>query len=150
MIGGRTATLRVEPHLRAAIYAVVALLFITGAAWLAMDQGTDAFAPDAGWGQVSAALLAAHGGFAMAFLLLLGALVALHVQSAWRSRRNRVIGATMLVANATLILTAFGLYYLGSETLRRWTSDVHIAVGLGFPAILAIHVFLGRRSRRVE
>ncbi len=56
--------MRVERRFRATIYAVVALLFITGAAWLAVDQGTDAFAPDAGWGQVSAALLAAHGGFA--------------------------------------------------------------------------------------
>jgi len=55
----------------------------------------------------------------------------------------------MLAVNAALIATAFGLYYIGHEALRRWTGTVHTTIGLGLPALLAIHVWLGRR-RRVE
>jgi small-conductance mechanosensitive channel len=51
----------------------------------------------------------------------------------------------VLATNAVLIVTAFGLYYTGSEMLRRWTSDIHIAVGLGFPLLLLLHVILGKR-----
>ncbi len=84
----------------------------------------------------------------MLFLLLLGALIALHVRTSWPSRANRASGIIILATNAVLITTAFGLYYVGSDALRRWTSDIHIAVGLGFPILLALHVFLGKRSQR--
>jgi hypothetical protein len=51
----------------------------------------------------------------------------------------------MVVCNAVLIVTAFGLYYFGSETLRPLTSDVHIVVGLALPFLLALHIWLGRK-----
>jgi hypothetical protein len=88
-----------------------------------------------------------HGGAAMAALLLLGALYPLHARRAWRAHRNRLSGSGMVTINAVLILTAFGLYYLGSETVRPWTSGVHIGFGLLLPAWLLGHVLLGRRSR---
>jgi hypothetical protein len=92
-------------------------------------------------------MLMLHGGVAMATLMLLGALVPLHVRRAWRSGRNRMTGPIMIVVNAALIATAFGLYYAGSETLRPWISDLHIALGLALPAGLLVHVWLGRRTR---
>ncbi len=52
----------------------------------------------------------------------------------------------MVTFNSVLVVTAFGLYYAGSETLRPWMSDVHLWVGLAFPLLLLIHVVLGRRS----
>ena len=64
---------------------------------------------------------------------------------AWRGRLNRVSGSVMLVCNAILIATAFGLYYLGSEATRPLISDLHIAVGLALPLLLALHIWLGRR-----
>jgi hypothetical protein len=54
----------------------------------------------------------------------------------------------MITFNAILIVTAFGLYYLGSEMLRPWISDVHIAVGLALPLLLFVHVILGRRGSK--
>ena len=98
------------------------------------------------WQEIAANLLMVHGGAAMATLLLLGALVPLHVQRAWRAGKNRAAGVAMVTLNAVLIVTAFGLYYSGSETLRPWMSDVHLWVGLAFPLLLLIHVVLGRRS----
>jgi cation transport ATPase len=92
-------------------------------------------------------LLRLHGAAAMAMLVLLGALLPLHVRVGWRRRRNRASGAVMLVSNAILVVTAFGLYYTGSETLRQWTSDLHLAIGLGLPVLLAGHIVLGRRTR---
>jgi uncharacterized protein (TIGR03382 family) len=54
----------------------------------------------------------------------------------------------MVAVNAVLIVTAFGLYYAGSETLRPWASDLHIAVGIALPLVLLVHVWLGRRTRQ--
>ena len=53
----------------------------------------------------------------------------------------------MVTINVLLIVTAFGLYYSGSDVLRGWTCYVHIAVGLALPILFGIHLLLGRRSR---
>jgi hypothetical protein len=84
----------------------------------------------------------------MVALLLLGALIPLHVMRAWRARRNRVSGSAMATFNAVLIVTAFGLYYLGSETLRPWMSWIHIAAGVSLSLWLPVHIYLGRQAMR--
>jgi hypothetical protein len=139
--------LRLKPSLRFSIYAAFAALFLTGAGWLAADWQKD-ISSDEIWQQAAAYLLMAHGGVAMATLLLLGALIPIHLRRAWRSDKNRVSGSIMAALNAVLIVTAFGLYYLGSETLRPWISWTHIVVGLSLPLLLSVHVFLGRRGLR--
>jgi hypothetical protein len=138
--------LRLDPRFRFALYGAFALLLLTGAAWLVADPLKDS--PDGElWQRVSASVLMVHGGAAMATLIFLGALFPLHVRLGWRSRRNRLTGPAMLTVNAVLVLTAFGLYYLGSETLRPWASDLHIVVGFALPALFIAHVVVGRRSR---
>jgi hypothetical protein len=136
---------RLSPLFRGSLYAAFVVLTLTGAAWLLADWRKNSGAES--WQDIAADLLMLHGGAAMAALLLLGALGPLHVRRAWRSGRNRMTGPTMVAVNAALILTAFGLYYAGSDALRPWISDLHIAVGLALPVLLAIHVWLGRRSR---
>ncbi len=140
-------TLRLRPSLRFAIYAAFAVLFLTGAGWLVADWQKD-ISGDEIWQQTVAYLLMVHGGAAMVTLLLLGALIPVHLLRAWRSRRNRVSGLIMATLNATLIVTAFGLYYLGSETLRPWMSLTHIAAGFSLSLLFPIHIFLGRRELR--
>jgi hypothetical protein len=137
--------LRLDRSFRYALYTAFAVLFVTGAGWLLADQMKDTSSGE-GWQLAVAYLLMAHGGTAMAALLLLGALFPLHVRRAWRARRNRLTGSTMVTFNAALILTAFGLYYFGSETLRPWASLLHTAVGLLLPILLLVHVVTGRRS----
>jgi hypothetical protein len=51
----------------------------------------------------------------------------------------------MITLNTLLIMTAFGLYYLGSETVRPWMSWIHILVGFSVPGLFTLHIFLGRR-----
>jgi small-conductance mechanosensitive channel len=69
-----------------------------------------------------------------------------HVQRAWRAKKNRTTGITSVAIYGLLILTAFGLYYVGSEALRPWISTIHIAFGLAVPAVVVAHVMVGRAS----
>jgi hypothetical protein len=124
--------------LRWSVYALVVVLFATGVAWWLLDGGPSA---------VRFYLIATHGFAAMAFLLALGAIVGVHVREGWRRQLNRASGSLVLAIAGGLILTAFGLYYLGSESLRGWSSTLHIVIGLALPFMLAAHVVLGRRAR---
>ena len=54
----------------------------------------------------------------------------------------------MVACNAVLILTAFGLYYLGAETLRPWASCAHIVAGFALPVLVTFHIWLGRRRSK--
>lgn len=130
--------MRLEPGLRWSIYSSVATLFATGTAWWLLDSGPTV---------IRFYLIAAHGLAAMVFLVALGATLALHVREGWRRRVNQASGAVVLTIVCLLILSAFGLYYIGSEVLRDLVSDLHIVVGLVLPVLLAIHVALGLRAR---
>jgi hypothetical protein len=137
--------LRLSSSFRYAIYAAFAILLLTGAGWLFANWQKE-FSDDEIWQQSIAYLLMVHGGTAMAALLLLGALFPLHLVRAWRARKNRISGSAMATFNAVLIVTAFGLYYLGSETLRPWMSWIHIAAGFSLGVLFPLHIYLGRRK----
>jgi hypothetical protein len=139
--------LRLDPRFRFALYAAFSVLFVTGAGWLLADRMKDAPRTGEAWQMTAAYLLMLHGGAAMTTLLLLGALVPLHMQRAWRSRINRVTGTAMMTFNAVLVATSFGLYYAGSEMLRPWMSDIHVIFGLCLPALLLVHIAVGRHDR---
>jgi heme A synthase len=139
--------LQLKPSFRFSIYAAFAVLFLTGAGWLVADWEKDV-SGDEIWQQTAAFLLMVHGGGAMVTLLLLGELIPTHVRRAWRNRKNRVSGSVVAALNAVLIVTAFGLYYLGSEAVRPWTSWIHIAAGSSLSLLIPVHIFLGRRESR--
>ena len=139
--------MRLKSSFRFAIYAAFAVLFLTGAGWLVADWRKN-ISDDEIWQQAAATLLMVHGGAAMLTLLLLGALIPVHVLRSWRSGNNLVSGSVMITLNTLLIVTAFGLYYLGSETVRPWMSWIHLVVGFSVPVLFAIHIFLGRRRSK--
>jgi len=134
---------RLDLPFRFAIYFAFATLFASGAAWLGADQMKESANGEI-WQQAAAYLLKVHGGAAMLTVMLLG-VFPLHIGRAWRAKKNRATGIVMLACNAVLIATAFGLYYLASETLRPWASDLHIAFGLAIPLLFLAHVKAGRR-----
>jgi hypothetical protein len=136
--------LRLSRPFRYALYGVFAALLISGGFWLLADGLKDSPEGET-WQAISANLLMIHGGAAMVALMLLGALVPVHGLRAWRGRRNRVTGAAMACLNGVLIVTAFGLYYLGSENLRPWLSTIHLAAGFALPVQLIAHIYFGRR-----
>jgi hypothetical protein len=142
--GKTRCALQFDPRFRAAFYTVFSVLLVTGVAWLPADRLKNSAGADL-WSALAPVLLMAHGGAAMLALLLLGALVPLHLAPAWRRDKNRAMGVAMAMLTVVLIATAFGLYYIGSDTLRGWASDLHIALGLVFPGLLVAHVATGRR-----
>jgi hypothetical protein len=70
---------RLSPGLRIGLYAAFAVLFTSGAGWLAANWLKDGSGDDM-WQESAAYLLMLHGGCTMAILMLLGALAPLHVQ----------------------------------------------------------------------
>ncbi len=136
--------MRLKPSFRYAIYAAFAVLFLTGAGWFIADWQKD-ISSDEIWQQIAANMLMVHGGAAMLALLMIGALIPLHLLRSWRARKNRVTGSVMAAFNAVLIVTAFGLYYLGSEAVRPWMSWIHIGAGLLLALMFPLHIVLGRR-----
>lgn len=123
-----------------------AVLALTGAVWFLADWRKDLSADDV-WQQVAANMLMIHGGTAMLALLLLGALIPIHLLRSWRSGKNRISGSVMMALNAALIMTAFGLYYLGSEAVRPWISWIHLVTGCVVVLTFPVHIWLGRRQR---
>ena len=49
-----------------------------------------------------------------------------------------------------LIATGYGLYYLGNDSVRDPVSLAHWLVGLGMPALMGCHIWLGRASRKLR
>jgi hypothetical protein len=137
--------LRLEASFRWTVYGAAAALFVTGAAWLAADALKDGPTGDA-WQEIGANLLMVHGGAAMAMLMVFGALFPSHIRRGWRARKNRLSGGAMVTLNGLLIATAFGLYYSGSDLMRPWISDAHIAAGFALAALIVIHPLIGHRS----
>jgi len=124
---------------------VLALLFFTGIAWAYWTYLVGSPGDLEATGKVWA--LKIHGAASMAILVLIGMLLNGHVRSAWRARRNRANGSIFLSVFAVLTITGCGLYYAGGEMLRKWTSWIHLVVGLALPIFLLIHILLGRRTR---
>jgi hypothetical protein len=137
--------IRLKPLQRYFLYGVLALLFLSGVTW----EYWNYLAASPGYFEASAKAWAMkiHGAAAMAILVLVGMLLAGHVRTAWRARRNRGNGLLFLTAFAILTVTGYGLYYAGGEDLRAWTSWIHLGVGLALPLLLMLHVWLGRRTR---
>ena len=141
----RPDPIRLKRFQRSFLYAVLALLFLTGTAWAywnyLVPEPRDFESSAKAWA------MKIHGGGAMAILVLVGMLLTGHVRFAWRVRRNRGNGSLFLGAFGILTVTGYGLYYAGGESLRAWTSWIHLAVGLALPLLLILHIWLGKRTR---
>jgi hypothetical protein len=143
------AGIRLSRRHQAWVYGTLGVLFASGVLDLAARFGLRGQGP---FGETRSPLepssLKLHGAAAMAFLLLLGTLLPGHVRRAWQAGLSRVAGALLLGLNGLLILSGYGLYYLGGEGTRRLVSPLHWAIGLLLPVGLAWHIREGRRLRR--
>jgi len=138
---------------RTALYGAFTVLFLTGAAWSVLDDGFAWLGYGGDGNPISPILLDIHGGAAMLALLVLGSLFPQHVKWAWSGGMNRVTGGLMLSTQSLLVLTGYALYYAGDDGVRSVASGLHLAIGLGFPAILLWHIIEGRRrvaARRAQ
>jgi len=141
----RPELIRLKHLQRYFLYAVLALLFLSGIAW-ACSTYLAASPPDFE-ANLKTWAMKIHGAAAMAVLVLIGMLLTGHIRFAWRARRNRANGSIFVTVLALLVITGYGLYYAGGERLRAWTSWIHLAVGLALPIFLLFHISLGKRTR---
>lgn len=133
------------------IYLISLLLVVSGLGWLiahyflatAGEFGEAHHFSEPWW-------LKLHGGAAMIFLIVFGALLPAHAVRAWRVNKNRNSGAAMLAIVAILVVTAYGLYYAGGDVLRDWLGVIHWITGLLAVAGLILHIWIGKRSRSVH
>lgn len=94
-------------------------------------------------------MLRLHGAAAMAVLVLLGTLLPTHIGRFWRPAPHSGAGLTFLAFVALLVLTGYGLYYLGGEGWRAFCRQAHIVGGLVAVPVFAYHLWRGRALRRL-
>lgn len=131
-----------------ALWLTVLLLTVTGAVWLwaeylyqPADGGMEAY-------EIKHYAMLVHALFALAFVYAAGTLLYTHMQMAWRQQRNRASGAVMTAFAAVLVLSGYGLWYAGGETLRPLSEWAHWVTGFGLPPLLLLHALLGKRRVR--
>jgi hypothetical protein len=126
-------------------HAILAAVYFTGIAWIALRYGVAGDDLENGWSIARAWMLRAHGAAAMLTLVAIGSLLAIHVPSGWRLRSNQRSGTGMLAVMTGLAVTGWLLYYAAGEALRAWSSYVHIAIGAAAPLALLWHLAYRRR-----
>lgn len=143
---------RLSRRHRFALYSALGLSFASGFAWWLLDhfgriEGEFGPAPH----PAQAWLLRVHGAAAFASLIVLGTLLPVHVKRAWRAAKNRRSGTVLLSLVALQVGTGYALYY-ADEGLRTLAGQIHFALGITLPVLLAAHIVIGRRitSRRAR
>jgi hypothetical protein len=147
---GVNLSFRLERWHRLSMYAVIAVLFISGALWLVVHY---LLAVEGEYGRVPHPLehpaVIFHGACAMFGLFFVGSLLNLHMRRAHRAKRNRLSGWGMIAAMLGLTVTGFGLYYLSSDASHALWSWSHSVIGLGLPPLLVWHIVRGRSVRKL-
>ena len=142
-------SLRLERWQRRALYASVTVLAASGLLWLAahfwwrpITQFGEGVSPLEPWS------MKIHGAATMLFLFLIGTMLNTHIRRALRNRRNLVSGWIVIGLIASLVFSAYGLYYLSGESARPIWSNLHWVMGIAFAAGIVLHIFLGRQAQR--
>jgi hypothetical protein len=131
------------------IYAILAAAYVTGVGWIVLHYGiVGQQALDNAWDMAQAWMLRAHGAAAMLTLVAAGSVLAIHVPSGWKLRQNVSSGIFMLTLLGLLTLTGWLLYYAAGESLRAWSSWLHMAVGVAAPLVLVWHLAHEKRRAR--
>lgn len=130
--------------LRATLYGVGALLWVSGAVWLVLHyvypQST-AFGPLPNpW---EAPLMRAHGLIAVSGVFLVGWMMSAHVTARWPSERNRRSGLVLAGSVLLLILSGYALYYTTGSP-HDAAALAHEAIGVLFPLAALAHWWRNR------
>jgi hypothetical protein len=132
------------PALRATVYAVAALLWVSGAAWLVLHY---VFPQPTPFGPLpnpwEAPLLRTHGLVAVAAVFLIGWMMAAHVTVRWASERNRRSGLMLGGTALLLILSGYALYYT-TGSAHDAAALAHEAIGVLSPAAALAHWWRNR------
>lgn len=140
------AVIRLGPRHKKLLHAGFALLWLSGALWLAFhyffriqgDFGPEPHPLQVWW-------LRLHGLMAMAALALAGSLAPNHIRLAVNRRKNQRSGMPMLGLTVWLAATGYALYYFPTDDNANWLPHLHWIAGLALPLMLVLHIRMGRR-----
>lgn len=131
--------------LRATLYGVAMLLWLSGAAWLVLHylfpQSTPFGLLPSPW---EAPLMRVHGLIAVCAVFLIGWMMAAHVTVHWASRRNRRSGLLLGGAALLLIASGYALYYTTGSP-HGAAAVAHEAVGVLSPVAALAHWWRNRQ-----
>jgi hypothetical protein len=139
--------LRLAAWFRRSLYGVLLASWLTGSAvyvmsrWLRIEGP---FGPERH--PLQQVLLEVHGACAFGMLMAIGGLAVQHVPAAWRTHRSRKLGVALLLSLGLLVVSGWGLYYVGSDTWRPWLEIAHAFTGFALPLLLGAHV-VNRRGK---
>ncbi|HTY92838.1 MAG TPA: hypothetical protein VMC02_03050 [Steroidobacteraceae bacterium] len=128
------------------VYGAGGLLALSGAGWLVCHYLLRAAGP--GPQPLEVWWLRLHGAALLAFLVVVGTVMPVHMLYGWRRRMNRGSGIALLLLLGLLALSGYGLYYLVNDEWRAWTGVVHWITGLAAVGLLGLHALLGKRVAR--
>jgi uncharacterized membrane protein YfcA len=128
------------PFQKKIFYMISVFLWLTGMIWLYFRYGMDPgeFGPQSHPSQ--SVVLMIHGALAIGFCIVLGASL-YHMWPGWKKKIQRFSGVALLMVCMILILTGWGLYYIGDEHLREFTSIAHSLLGVILPVLVFYHVW---------
>jgi hypothetical protein len=130
--------------LRATLYGVAALLWLSGAVWLVLHY---VFPQSSPFGPLpnpwEAPLMRAHGLIAVCAVFLIGWMMAAHVTARWASERNRRSGLVLGGAALLLILSGYALYYT-TGSAHDAAAFAHEAIGVLSPIVAVAHWWRNR------
>jgi len=135
---------------RAAIFVVFGGVWLTGCAWLCLNQF---FATRGPFGTTphpwAPALLSAHAIISILGMYLLGWLSARHIVQWWAARRRRTSGAALSALLVLLVASGFALFFLTSDRGQRVAALSHDLLGLAITVFALQHWFFVHRTPRI-
>ena len=132
----KRSKLLLAPLQKRILYLTTATLWFSGAIWLYLLEA-DPSRPL--WMKL-------HGAAAMIFLIVFGTLLVQHIPAGWLQADQRPSGGWLVLTCVLLIVSGWGLYYVGNEVIRSLTSRFHTVLGLLLPVLLFLHIRLANRK----
>ncbi|MBB6252057.1 hypothetical protein [Nitrospirillum iridis] len=130
------------------LYRAMLAVALTGLVWMVLHYGHGLIGVDGHAARSAEAwCMKLHGAAVMAALVAFGSVLPHHVRLAWRAGRHRRSGAGLISAVLAMVLTGYGLYYLGDEDWHDYASWSHQAVAALAVAACLIHVRSSRKGR---
>jgi len=89
-----------------------------------------------------------HGAAAFLMMITFGFLLGAHVQYCWNLGQQKKRGIVIITLSASLIVSAYLLYYIAQDDVREVVEYVHLAIGFSLPFALIAHVW--KRKKQSE
>jgi len=141
-------SVRIEKRLKFGVFGLITTSWITGIAFFILDNWLwieGEFGPEKN--PLQFPTLKIHAASAFLLMIGFGFLLASHVLVSFPVKRMRPTGIALFSAFCFLIVSAYGLYYIGNDSFRQIVGYTHAGVGCLFPFFLVGHILQGKAFR---